>query len=782
MKDDRSRLLTDVVGALIDRMPIDWRALRARVRAPVDAHLIENLRTLETIRHHSLTTATEGYSASRIAAIVIAGIATLQLAVGILSLGRAVSLGHDLGPRLPQILLALAFTIAAALVGASRAREERRLFLLTAFLVVASAFTRGTLLSFDARVVHVSLEAFLPACVWQFALDFPKVHRFTSFDVWARRIARTMWIVGCLTFVTLDASESVFWHVITISMAPAVAAIFIRSRRAPYQERRKVTRLALALVAGGVPFLALGVARAVVPAVNRWLSNADAAERFWVDLVVLGGLITSPILTTIAVLVDRPFALRPKWWHVARTRSLSAGHLARAIERVTAARGPRETIFVLDRELRSGIGATRTRIMTPVADGGFSDPSRDLTSLAPGTALQALVEEATTIDLSDEGPVMELLPASDRKWITSNAIALIAPIRRRTGDIVALVAIGPRRGGQSYVADDQRFVAALAAAAGLAWDADRLLRESSPEQPAYECESCGRVTEVQEQSCACGGRYVLAAVPQQLAAKFRVERRIGRGGAGVVYLARDITIDREVALKTLPALQRGAVARLAQEARTMASLRHDGLAIIHGLEIWRDTPILVVEYFRDGTLARRLANGPLSASETIQVGIALARTLAYLHGRGLLHRDLKPSNVAWSATGSPVLLDFGVATWFEPRAASQDASTIDRCAIAGTPAYLPPEAFHGAPASTAFDLWALGVVLIECVSGTNPFAGRDHSETIRRVVGADLVECLAKMRQTAPALAAILTRALDPDAARRFRTATELEHALEVGR
>jgi hypothetical protein len=789
MKNDPPRLLTDIVGALIDRAPIEWRALERRVRAPVDAKVVENLHTLETIRADVIHARSPTRSIRGLVALAIVTLAMTQVIGGVLFLLWTIGRGFAFNQRLPQIALAIAFAGAALLLGARRTRDGRRLFLLTTFMIVASTFVRGTIRAVTASAEDSgtlmwavlmrgsSLEVFLPACVWQFALDFPAVHRFTWFERVASRTATVFWVIGVVALAlsvsgTIDTTDSAVWHLITVSVVPAVGAIFIRSRRAPYLERMKVARFALALVAGGVPFLALGLARAIWPTFNLWFVHASGRERAWLDTLIVSGLVASPLLSTAAILVDRPFEISSRMW----TRYLSAfrsrafqtrppqERVAVAVSRVSLACGSRETVMVLERELRSDLDATRVRVMEPALDRGFHDRSADVSPIVPSMALHGVVSHSTAlVDLSSDAALLDLLPAGDREWVFSNHVELIASIRRRTGEVAALAVVGPKRGGQPYERGDRTLLVAIIAAAGLAWDADRT-GEQRPaiDQPAYECETCGRVSEQQHRSCTCDGDLVVAALPQRLAAKFVVERRIGRGGAGVVYLARDVTIGREVALKTLPTLRRGVATRLADEARTMASLRHDGLATIFGLEIWRDIPILVVEYFPAGTLAHRLAAGPLSATDAIDLGIALADTLSYLHGRGLLHRDLKPSNIALSAGGRPVLLDFGLAIWLESRG--------DR-ATAGTPAYLPPEAFHGAPASPAFDLWSLATVVLECVSGVHPRAGHpDPSDTLRPIY------------EKTPALANTLERALAADVRARFPTADTFRAALQTAR
>jgi serine/threonine protein kinase len=206
-----------------------------------------------------------------------------------------------------------------------------------------------------------------------------------------------------------------------------------------------------------------------------------------------------------------------------------------------------------------------------------------------------------------------------------------------------------------------------------------------------------------------------------------IERRLGAGSMGVVYRARDTALERDVAIKTLPEVSEAAVARLRWEARAMAALDSPGLATIYGLEVWRRTPALIVEYLPGGTLADRLRSPPaLPEREVVRLGLDLARALSVIHGRGLLHRDIKPSNIGLTAAGTPKLLDFGLAVF---RAPARDAGHRGNAAAvaplaadrpAGTPAYMPPEALAGAPASPSSDLWALSVVLYEALTGARP--------------------------------------------------------------
>jgi serine/threonine protein kinase len=272
----------------------------------------------------------------------------------------------------------------------------------------------------------------------------------------------------------------------------------------------------------------------------------------------------------------------------------------------------------------------------------------------------------------------------------------------------------------------------LLTAAAAAWE--RTGSGPDDAEAAFECDACGRVSPPATR-CGCGGTLRAALLPRRLSGKFEILGRCGTGGMGVVYLARDIALQRDVALKTLPVRRDEAVARLRDEARAMATLNHDALATIYGLELWRRTPVLVVEYCAGGTLAGVIARRSLSRAELLALGIRLTGALVYMHDRGFLHRDVKPSNIGFTADGDAKLLDFGLS---------------DADAAAGTPGYLPPETLAGAAPDAAIDLWGLAVVLLQ--------AARDHD----------------------PALAAFFARALAPARAARFRTARDMRDALQL--
>lgn len=243
---------------------------------------------------------------------------------------------------------------------------------------------------------------------------------------------------------------------------------------------------------------------------------------------------------------------------------------------------------------------------------------------------------------------------------------------------------------------------------------------------------------------------------------YRVVRRLGRGGMGEVYLAEDPRLDRRVALKLLPpwlAADDLARRRFTAEARAASSLDHPCITTIYEID---ETPegrvYIAMAYYEGETLAERIARGPLPVDEAVTLGRQIASGLAAAHQVGIVHRDVKPSNVALAADGAAKLLDFGVAKVRGSRLTRDGA-------VPGTAAYMSPEQTRGEPCGPRSDLWSLGVVLHEMLTGERPFRA-EAGQALVYAIRNDEPPALRDLRPGAPAdLDALLARLLsrDPD-------------------
>jgi serine/threonine protein kinase/Tol biopolymer transport system component len=214
---------------------------------------------------------------------------------------------------------------------------------------------------------------------------------------------------------------------------------------------------------------------------------------------------------------------------------------------------------------------------------------------------------------------------------------------------------------------------------------------------------------------------------------YRILDRLGGGGMGVVYKAVDLKLDRPVALKFL-AGQRGASEegkqRFMREARAASALDHPNICTIHEIDETGDGALFIAMTLCEGeTLRDRIERGPLPVAEAVAIAGQIAAGLACAHERGIVHRDVKPANVIVAPDGRVKIVDFGIAKL-------ADQSRITRAGAAvGTAAYMSPEQFHGEDADPRTDVWSLGVVIYEMVTGRPPFAGDSETEMARAILG-----------------------------------------------
>lgn len=265
---------------------------------------------------------------------------------------------------------------------------------------------------------------------------------------------------------------------------------------------------------------------------------------------------------------------------------------------------------------------------------------------------------------------------------------------------------------------------------------------------------------------------------------YRVLRKLGAGGMGEVYLATDTKLDRQVALKVLPADVTGDVdrrKRFLAEARAASALNHHHVCVIHEVNETSDLRFYIaMEYVEGPTLAERARERQIASDEIVAIAIQISDALDAAHAKGIVHRDLKPSNISINARGLVKVLDFGLAKRLEEATdagSNPDASTVlqtqpDR--ILGTPAYMSPEQSMGGTLDHRTDLFSLGTVLYELIAGRLPFGGESLVETIHRI-GHAQPEALARFNyDVPPELDRIVRKLLEKDPARRYQTPREL--------
>ena len=386
------------------------------------------------------------------------------------------------------------------------------------------------------------------------------------------------------------------------------------------------------------------------------------------------------------------------------------------------------------------------------ADRNLHAIDADLLPLGGASALAQLVGATDApLQLSSlNAALMDRLASRDHAWLQAARAVILVPLRGAAGQLLGLLALGEKASELPYSPEDGTLLASAGSAAGVVLD--RILTEGRNatrpgvaalmDPPARECVECGTVFRADAVSCPCGGRLQRAAAPHTLEDRLRFERRVGAGAMGVVYRVLDLRLSHVRAVKTLSGADPAMMARLRREARSMASAQHPNLATLHGVEIWRGAPMLVMEFLDGGTLSERLRRGPVPAPEAMRLGVRLASGLDAIHRIRLLHRDVKPSNIGFTEAGVPKLLDFGLAKVVEPAAQSTGAATHDSTGSAvfssgvgihGTPAYLSPEVLAGEQPTPRDDLWSLAVTLLEACTGSNPFHAPTIVATVARV-------------------------------------------------
>ncbi len=669
--------------------------------------------------------------------------------------------------------------VAASLKGVG-AGAAGSLFWLTLWTLVLPALAYG---AWKTRFGGTQDRRRSALLLWGVALGFtPAVLSMIAWGVspTAREVLSRSHVVPVWTGVAHASALSVplvvAWAVVSrralsVGLVIRQAVWYLLARNGAYV-------LLLAPVGALVVMVAVNRDRTVASLFSGWMGLCVAA-------LVLSGIGAFAWRHTLLRAIDRRF-FRERY----RAREV-LGSLA---DRIASERPAPRLFDIVESEIERALQPTAVRVFLPDGDGGLSPVGGGFESVHLDGPLGSALAKGGDVVLLDRtrdgtlGPVTGPAP-----------FALMVPVRREDGELDAVLALGERRSEEPYTGEDvdllQR-VAQLLALRMPRGDGGRGEADvpEGGERNGHECTECGGLGPPDRRRCGrCGGSMVPASVPLLLFGKIRVEERIGEGGMGVVYRGVDQWLDRAVAIKTLRGQIAGREGRLRREARSMALVAHPHLATIYGVESWRGSPVLLVEYLEGGTLRDRISRtGPIPPAEAVEMARKLAAAVHALHTAGILHRDIKPSNVGFTREDTPKLLDFGLARFgasgvreFTPRPGVRDGfldGALTRTGgLVGTLAYLSPEALDGAHPEPAMDVWALLVVLFECLSGQHPFRANTSALTALRIRRGEGPDTALLPPATPPDVAFLLATALSGSGRGRPRTAPQLLARLGEG-
>lgn len=275
------------------------------------------------------------------------------------------------------------------------------------------------------------------------------------------------------------------------------------------------------------------------------------------------------------------------------------------------------------------------------------------------------------------------------------------------------------------------------------------------------------------------------ALPENIG-RYTIEKKLGQGSMGVVYLGYDSMIDRRVAIKSLRLDttteirdKEKTISLFFDEAKIIGKLNHSHITSIYDIGTQDNTPFLVMEYIKGNTIKEFISSETsISVVNILKLLSMIARGLHYAHQRGVLHRDIKPANIMVMKKFSPKIMDFGIARIMGPSRISKEGDT-EKGIILGTPHYMSPEQIRGKELDQRTDIFSLGVLAYEWIAGKKPFRGDNLQEIIKDVIKNDPIP-LSKAAPVSIDIERIIAKAMEKDADKRFTSAEEFSDAIEL--
>lgn len=392
------------------------------------------------------------------------------------------------------------------------------------------------------------------------------------------------------------------------------------------------------------------------------------------------------------------------------------------------------------------VGGIEADVFVPVAVRRGSVESLPVESRL--VSLLQWSDKPLDVSLGDARSPVQRLPEEDREWLACANASLLIPVLAQDRTLMGLLLLGDKQSEELYDREDEGLLSSVAAQVGLFLDVarlrDRAAASNSDTARALEvaggaevsvlvCPRCGRCAEPGDSSCPSDGSPLerVWGVAPVIEGRYRVEHRLGRGGMGEVFRAHDERLERDVAVKIVRAdrhLPASAVGRFRREAQIVARLRHPSIVAVYDFGTTSTgTAFLVMELLRGHDLRHHLrAHGRLGLGHALRVLTAISSAIHAAHEEGVLHRDLKPENVLLTEDAGEVkVLDFGIAKLLEDDEPSAETAlqvtATQAGAILGTPAYMSPEQLRGEPLDARTDVFSLGVIAYELLSGELPF-------------------------------------------------------------
>ncbi len=395
-----------------------------------------------------------------------------------------------------------------------------------------------------------------------------------------------------------------------------------------------------------------------------------------------------------------------------------------------------------------------------------------------GTPLQVATAES--------GWLARQLPADDTAFLRQARIDLLVPVAVEPDRREALLALGPKQSEEPYSDEDLQMLLAIAASLGLCVVGSIA---TPPGPTAFgECPRCGRLADASLARCPHDGAVLITAgFARTLTGRYRLERRIGRGGMGTVYEATDTALERRVAVKVIreDLIDRlDAAQRFRHEARAAAAFTHPHVVTVHDYGVTDEGRAFLVMELLDGLALRDelRREGRLSAGRTQEILRGVCAAAEAAHRRQLIHRDLKPENIFLARAGgveTAKVLDFGIAKVL-PSAAIQSTAETGSGVLVGTLKYMAPEQLDGGQATPLWDIWALAVVAYELLTGSHPLAGVKPLDWADALRAGRWVPIGGGLMDATPGLQPFFTRALSPDPAARPQSAQTFYEELDL--